>query len=233
MNVLAFVGQKGGTAKTTCSVSVACELVARGERVLLVDADPQNSARTWVGLGVRQGHGMPTAVSMGAEMSEPGQLNTLASGYRWVIIDCPSRIDDKVGATMRAALMFAGTVGGAAVLPCGPSAMDVWALGDTLETVKAAQVIRPALRAYVLIAKKSRRTALGDNARNVLADAGLPILDTELVYRMAYQEAPAAGLGIAQYAKGMPAAVEMAALVDELVKHQSEVIDASEAHSAA
>lgn len=221
MKVLAFVGQKGGTSKTTCAVSVASEMLARGERVLVIDADPQNSARTWIGLGVRLGHAMPTAASMGAEMAEPGQLDVLSGAYDTVVIDCPSRIDDKVGATMRSALMFAGGVGGIAVLPCGPSSMDVWALADTLETVKAAQGLRPDLKGYVLIAKKTKRTILGDSSRQVLDGCGLPVLSTELHHRMAYQEAPAAGLGVAQYTKGA-AAAEIVALVDELVQiHQA------------
>lgn len=216
--VLALVGQKGGTGKTTTAVSVACDLVARRLRVLVVDADPQHSARTWIGLGARSGHAMPTAVSMGPDMHEPGQLDALVGSYDAIVIDCPSRIDDRVGATMRAALMFTGLWGGTAVLPCGPSAMDVWALRETIEAVESARVLMPRLRAGVLITRKTQRTVVGEQARAVLEAGALPVLRTELCYRMAYQEAPASGLGVAQYAAGTAAAAEIAALVDELME---------------
>lgn len=49
MQVLAFVNQKGGCGKTTTAVNLAGALARRGERVLLVDLDPQAHATMAVG----------------------------------------------------------------------------------------------------------------------------------------------------------------------------------------
>ncbi len=104
-----------------------------------------------------------------------------------------------------------------AILPCGPSAADAWALASSLEIVAEASVLRPGLRAGVLITRKQARTTLGKGARDVLMESGLPILEAELGYRVAYQEALAAGLGVTTYAPQDSAADEMRALFDELV----------------
>lgn len=47
--IIAFVNQKGGVGKTTTTVSLAAGLAARGQRVLLVDLDPQANATSAAG----------------------------------------------------------------------------------------------------------------------------------------------------------------------------------------
>ena len=50
---IAVTNQKGGSGKTTTAVSLAAALGEQGQRVLLVDLDPQASASGWC--GVRDG----------------------------------------------------------------------------------------------------------------------------------------------------------------------------------
>ena len=206
--VITLAGQKGGSGKTTTAICIATEWHRRGRRVLLVDADPQGSTRTWGEVAAEANQPTPTIVAMGASMHRPEQLPALAQGYELTVIDCPPRHGD----IQRAALMVADLV----VIPCGPSGVDAWALGATLEIISEAKTLRPDLRAVVLITRKIARTSLGANARDALAQSGLSILRTELGHRITYQEAPAAGQGVTAYAPGSAAAVEVQGLADEL-----------------
>ena len=45
--IIAITGQKGGVGKSTTAVCLAVAALSRGMRVLLVDADPQGTVRTW------------------------------------------------------------------------------------------------------------------------------------------------------------------------------------------
>jgi chromosome partitioning protein len=206
--IVAFAGQKGGVGKSTTAVCLAVAALERDARVLLVDADPQSTVRTWGEVAAERKRPAPTVIAMGASMHKPGQLGELAAGYDYTFIDCPPRH----GEVQRSALMIADVV----VLPCGASAADAWALASSIEIVQEARAMRDALIACVLITRKQGRTALGKGARKVLESTGLPVLDTELGARVAYQEALAGGQGITTYAPRDAGTREIFDLLDEL-----------------
>ena len=49
MKITTFAIQKGGTGKTSLSVSTAVELAKIG-RTIIIDADPQGNTTTWLGI---------------------------------------------------------------------------------------------------------------------------------------------------------------------------------------
>jgi chromosome partitioning protein len=204
--IVAFVGQKGGSGKTTAALSVASEWHRRGARVLVVDADPQGSASTWGAVAAEFKRPAPTVIAGRAALH--AELSRMANGFEFTIVDCPGRLDD----IQRSALMVADMV----VVPCAPTPVDVWALQATLDVIDQARSLRPELQAAVLITKRVGRTSLAVRSRQALIDGGVSVLAADLGHRVAFQEALAAGTGPTTHEPRGAAAAEVKRLCDEL-----------------
>jgi chromosome partitioning protein len=60
MRTLALISQKGGSGKTTLAVHLAVAAMQAGERVTVLDTDPQGSAQAWAQV---RPQGAPAVVS--------------------------------------------------------------------------------------------------------------------------------------------------------------------------
>jgi len=206
--IIAVAGQKGGSGKSTIAIHLAAEWHRRGKRTLLVDADPQGTSLTWGEVAEEQSIDAPSVIAVGDNLRRT--LPDLAEGYEIVVIDCP-------GSRHAKRQLGALAVADFALLPCGPSTPDVWALAETVALVDDLQAARLEPLVAGIVVNRRSATVEGRTAQDVLSEScSIPVLRTSLGQRVAFSEALAAGLGITSYVGGSTAAVELRRLADEI-----------------
>ncbi len=201
----AIVALKGGVGKTTIALNLADLLHAGRRRVLLVDTDTQGSLSKWARRAEATGHDAPPVVALDGPRLRR-DLERIAAGFEFVVIDTPPNL----GSEARSAMLAADLV----IIPSAPGATDAWSLTATLAVLEDARGFVPDLVARVLL-NKADRTTLSAIARRVLEQSSVPMFSTVLRSRVAYGEATATGQGVATYAPTSEAAHEMRRLTRE------------------
>ena len=200
--VIAFLNLKGGVGKTTLSVHVAWELAQGGVDVLLLDADPQQSASQWAGLR----EACPFVTVACAEPNLHRQVADLRERYDWIVIDGPPRGDGIVKACVIAADLV--------VVPIEPSGLSARAADRTVALLAEAAIYRPALQARFVVNRRKAHTVLGREMRHLAT--GLPVLETEIRDRIDFAKAMTYGHVLQEVDPRHPGAREIAALAAEL-----------------
>jgi chromosome partitioning protein len=204
--IIAVTGLKGGVGKSTLSITLATTLHVVGYKTLIVDSDPQATARTWASRAADLEHEGPAVVTLDGRQLRR-DLERLSSGVDVVVIDTPPRL----GIDARAAMLVADVV----LLPTTPGAADLWALQESIAVLNEAQAMRPVKGIVVL--NRLDRTSLARMARKAIDGFGVPILSATLGARVAFGEAILAGLGVVQHSPASQAAFEAKRLTKAVI----------------
>src|SRR5271166_977529 len=125
MKTIAFICQKGGTAKTTSAINLAVEALAYGLKVVLIDLDPQVTASNWSDLRENPD---PAALSPPPPHLERVLATAEANGADLAIIDTAGRTNDAALAAAKAADL--------AFVPLQPSLVDLGTVKATLDIIR-------------------------------------------------------------------------------------------------
>jgi chromosome partitioning protein len=193
--IVAILGEKGGTGKTTLATNLAGMRATEGHDVLLLDADRQGSASYWA---EKRGdaHADLPAVQSVQKFGE-GLMRTvrdMARRYSDIIIDAGAGDSREGESALRVADL--------AIIPVQPAGLDVWTLGLIDDRVGEVRAVHPTLVAYVVLNRTSPnpKDHDADEAREAIGGCVHARLAAGAICdRVAVKRAAPAGLTVLEY----------------------------------
>ncbi len=141
--------------------------------MLLVDADPQGSARDW-----HEANGGEVLDVVGLDRETLARDLKVVGEYDWVLID---------GAPQIAKLSAVDVKVDDLLIPVQPSPFDVWACAGLVEMIEARRAVtgdRPL--AFFVVSRAIKNTKLGGEVAAALEEYGLPVFKSGTTQRVVY-----------------------------------------------
>lgn len=209
MKVIAVLNEKGGTGKSTIAANLATLLHRRGRNVVLVDADPQGTARDWRAASPQE-MDLPPVVAIDRAAMLGQSLKSLSADF--AVIDSPAKAGD-----MAAAIVSASDL---ALLVIQPSGADVWASAATVRLIRTKRNMGGAIDAAFLVNRAVSGTKLSKLIRSGdWNEYGLDQMDAIVGNRIAFAQAMTDGISVFDL-PDLAARLEIEAVVTELEKAQ-------------
>lgn len=187
MKIIAIINEKGGTGKSTVATNLATALHRQGKRVVILDTDPQGTARDWRA-ATPEGTDLPTVVAVDRQQDLDATLRALVADF--VVIDAPAK-----AAAMAAAIIRAAHI---ALVVIQPSAADVWASAASIKMVQSRRAAGGEIEAAFLVNRASGNTTISKTI--IEGDwndyEGIEQLTTTIGNRVVFANAMAAGLSV-------------------------------------
>jgi len=205
MTIIAILNQKGGCGKTTIAINLTHSLKLLGHRVLLVDSDPQGSARDWH----EESEGRIIPVIGLDRVTLPQDIEAIKTGYDYIIIDGAPSIDKLAAVAIKVADYV--------LIPVTPSPYDIWAVKSLVDLIKTRHEVNPGKPiASFIISRVIKNTKLGKEAIEALDEYDLPVLKAYTTQRQTYPSSASTGQTVYSIAIN-DAVAEIDAIRDEIL----------------
>ena len=203
--IIGILNQKGGTGKTTISVNLARGLQKDGNTVVVVDSDPQGSARDW---GAAGNGNLVTVIGLDRPTLDK-DIKAVTNNYDWTLIDGAPQLSEMAVATIKCSDIV--------LIPVQPSPYDIWATEDLVDVIKARQSITDGFpKAAFVISRQIKNTTLGKEIREVLKEYDLPVFDNGTFQRVIYAKTATSGSTVIDAEPNGEAANEIKKIVQEI-----------------
>lgn len=194
-------GIKGGSGKTTLSTNICVIQAFLGKKVLLVDADEQQSASDWSEHRESLDIETPWTTIPLFGSSVRSQILKMKDHYDEIIIDVGGRDTT----SQRAALTIADIL----IAPFQPRSLDVWTIGKLSSLIDEVSAINPNLKTYAVINRADSQGQDNNEAIEIINETGNIICLREIVcQRKAFANASAEGKGVIEMTPKDKKAVE-------------------------
>lgn len=204
--IIGMLNQKGGVGKTTLSLSIAHRLSDKA-KVLVLDADPQQSAISWSEARNEDSKSPFTVMGLPSKTIHR-DIEEIKKNYDYIIIDGPPRTTDVV----RSCIISSNLI----LIPCTPSPYDIWASQDIIKLIEEAKIFKSDIEYAFVINRKGVNTAIGRDAVNILNDMGVSVLKSHICHRVAFAEAAAQGKTVLETNPKGKSSIEIYDLIQEI-----------------
>jgi chromosome partitioning protein len=202
-SIITVATMKGGSGKSTVASCLAAHWQLQGRRVTIIDADPQRSIAR---LAARERALGGVQVVEDASRDASNTARRLAADGP-IIIDTPGFRSETTLACLEAADFV--------LVPVKPSPFDVDRMLDTLNVlINGVSGRRPVFRC--VLTQTTRDSIIAKHIRAELAEAGFPLLASEMTNRVVYPEAALWGATPSLIDSRGSAARDIAAIADEV-----------------